>query len=27
MESYLAWEEALDAHGVSPVNLLPESKA
>jgi rhodanese-related sulfurtransferase len=27
MESYLAWEEALDAHGVSPVNLLPEATA
>jgi rhodanese-related sulfurtransferase len=26
MEAYLSWEEALDAHGVSPVNLLPGDK-
>jgi rhodanese-related sulfurtransferase len=26
MEAYLAWEEALDAHGRSPVDLLPQTK-
>jgi 3-mercaptopyruvate sulfurtransferase SseA len=27
MEAYLRWEEALDAHGVSPHALLPERPA
>jgi len=27
MEAYLRWEEALDAHGVSPHPLLPERPA
>ena len=26
MEAYLAWEEALDYEGVSPVRLVPEAR-